>query len=1589
MSNGRGVGANCTDRGPGHWPQAPGRHPPQPRCTMRHAETRGSWTQPANTRGTLLLSARDGRRTSSPKSAPAPACASGSSSGRWLVVAAWSCATFSHLSTLEPDSISRDQFARNDLTRASLALHRGSAVCPATVKGVRVERRLERLLPPPAQGSIRTAAGCRKCEHGAQAPWGTAGTVYHAQAQHPAHAAQPVCIPTGRADEAQTPGAWREHRRALQTPTRRVAAPDHGIARLAAALGAGARHAGRASEGPAPRLARLLLELVRPGMMQHSSSPPMTGTAVEAAIYMDRHLGDKVRLTLENCLQDKPCDPIRFFAHSLRQLAQQDAASNQEPVRAGAPAERLQAEPSKHFQLTASPSVRLENGVKYELRPLAQDFRCASGMPPAAEATAPPPVFPAVHYREAIPSYEVASCLRQLHMIDPVAPLLLFIECPASSSGAFFYQGVAYRCRNSTGKPADQTSPPLIAALQEALGAEKVGDFDTEIRAAAAEAAAAVKVNFLRSFQGDYLSIFDTLDDALKTATHVTDVSTADSPTNPPRWTLPSVLFVSYKPESAHLTYARLLASYGPLYEAAQRASLQAYRTAQMKRKRTYTFAYAREYWAKVQRQRHASSGAPRTVNSVAKWSSSVDSKTRSDQPTGPISLGDSATPITAAENFTAAKPVKRGLLTYSAAHQAEDDVFLIVVRRLEHAAATLIQSVYRGYRRRRSYTEAREALHCASGAVGTNSPLKTSLKDARMSQSSEDVTLPPLLRACLERLFREGDAFGSLWGDYVISPAPESRRCWIYRPVQHREGGGDTEQSGNDSAAGEHVREGWVQEELLLPPWRATQPRLHLNLFQRLRDYLALAQCTSLHENVQLLMDSPGMSVLQRRAYDGIKSVCLNLFHVAYAELRQRHPKGLPTSFSAYMRQMHGAVLGWLSTPHRCSLILRAVQTTTADAVQDAQQDNTRSRGVCSSHSATERSMSRVVRDQLAANEALLIAPHSLSASDTAAPAATLAEPTVLSVAPQLYISQQPLLPRNEWVQEVTALLQSTRDRSADAPSPFVEWMTTASFPLCCVDGTPVAAVLRLDTQQVEGAPPYDSFVPRLGGDTRQLTGTRAAEGAAAGDSVAPASLAVQAAAAVQEWMQGDLACAADAGLKHHIQESLFTESGMVYYRARVRKDGTATEAFTTVSPSATLVREVLRQNHKDSAADPCEGRTGHEVSTPPSELSGSVSASANPWHRSVRSSEEWDPVIGKVAQESSSAARRSCSCTSSIVTASRTSAGAFNSSRTTAARASINARLEMRSLAVLPNVELEATGELSKHAFRVLTADDVAKEVSAALSESPFKHTRVSMRFFAGPTVLEHLDTFLDRVAEALQKEAHSPSLVLAMDLPSQSFYALAAALLAFRLHDMREIPVRPHKKSRAAPEGSPSAQLGGVPSDVHVPFLSAFHNVLEAALPTPSGSRTAMQSTAVQTAIQHVSHVMNCAPLPQLNLVGLLRSAVQEAEAAIKPSHAIVRATQLAEQYALLVLLDYYLWSSQSCFTPAEPSLGSRSGMVRMVGNCAFAAFVSRVPAALEWMAHVDPWKTSSPDPLHLRYSNALRRWDDKHYVCYGAF
>ncbi|KAG5492694.1 hypothetical protein JKF63_01273 [Porcisia hertigi] len=1286
------------------------------------------------------------------------------------------------------------------------------------------------------------------------------------------------------------------------------------------------------------------------------SSPPTPATIKDAATYMDHCLRDKVRLTLQTCLLDRPRDPVQVVAQGLREMSEHDVPSHRIQEPSGVLGDYTEA-PSVHpSQWSAPPLLRLEDGAEYKLRPLSYDFRRAAGKPPLAEATLPAPVFPSVEYREAMPSYEVASRLRELHLMDPEAPLVLLVECPALTSGVFFYEGVPYACGGTNERPGNPMAPPSVTALQKVLGEEKVRDFDALIRAAAVEAVDTVHTTLLPSLQVDYLTIFDALENALDTAMQARGVSEANSSGQPSCSKLPSVLFVSYKPDTAHLTYSRLLASYGPRYEAAQRASLKVFRAAQLERKRTYTFAYALDYWSKVQRARETCPGPSRTRNSIVRAVSPYNPKVRTNERASPTLPGESTTSSALADKRSAAKPTKRGLLAYDTVHQTEDSMFLVVVRRLEHAAATLIQSVYRGYRARRSYTHARAASRMCSGAVTDSSLAQCTTKAAGGAESHVDAVLPPLMRACLERLYREGEAFGSLWGDYATSPPPESRRCWIYRPVQRQHNVSDMTQSGVVGNTGAQVLECWVQEELLLPPWRATQPRLHLNLLQRLKDYLTLAQCTSLHDNVRLLLDAPGMSVLQRRAYDGIKSMCLSLFHVAYTEVRQRQANDLPMSFSAYMRQNHAIVLGWFSFPHECSLLVRAMQRTTTDVDPYTPQSESSSGEVGGRESAAERSMMQVVQNQLAVNETLVTVPHSLSVNLATVSAAT---PAVSILAPQLYISQAPLLPHKEWGQAVAAVLQSVGARATGACAPSLEWMTTANFPLCCCAGrTPVAAMPRLDTQRIEGAQPYDSFVPRVHASTPPFTCAGAAKDLGTGAGTFPATSDVPTTAAVQEWLQGCLACAADVGLKTYLHNTLASEGGLVYYRAPDRKGGVATYTFPTVSPWSTLVREVLRLDDMDSPAYPSE--------RPPSKLSVSEL-------RSEEANEEQAEVTDAVVQEGVTAVRRRSSRFSADVTIPST-----------------HDSVSRQSVATWSSLKLE-TREIKDDAVQFLTADEVAKEVGATLEEISFKHTRVSLRFSAGITALERLDSFLNHIAESLQYEPNS-SLVLAMDLPSQAFYALAAAIFVFRLHDTRDIPAWWNSNAAVTPAVSTSREGARVSSESRVSFLSGFHDVLEKAFPSPQGSRGGLHCTAVQMAALHVSQVMNCAPFSELDLIAGIRCAVQEAEeaaeAGVSPSHSVIRATQLAEQYALLVLLDYYLWSSQSCFTPVMSSFGNCSKLPRMAGRCAFANFVKNVPAALDWIAKIDPWRTSAPDALRLRYSNALRRWDDKHYVCFGA-
>nr|CCD12380.1 unnamed protein product [Trypanosoma congolense IL3000] len=92
-------------------------------------------------------------------------------------------------------------------------------------------------------------------------------------------------------------------------------------------------------------------------------------------------------------------------------------------------------------------------------------------------------------------------------------------------------------------------------------------------------------------------------------------------------------------------------------------------------------------------------------------------------------------------------------------------------------------------------------------------------------------------------------------------------------------------------------------------------------------------------------------------------------------------------------------------------------------------------------------------------------------------------------------------------------------------------------------------------------------------------------------------------------------------------------------------------------------------------------------------------------------------------------------------------------------------------------------------------------------------------------------------------------------------------------------------------------------------------------------------------------------------------------------------ILTIVQRIELYYWLVLFQVFLVSilkSQSTSMRIETSLAK------------FHVFVND-PHILRLLDQIDPWRDvpqRSPDPLHLRYSNGLRRWEQQHFIFRGA-
>ncbi|PWV02400.1 hypothetical protein C4B63_2g817 [Trypanosoma cruzi] len=109
-------------------------------------------------------------------------------------------------------------------------------------------------------------------------------------------------------------------------------------------------------------------------------------------------------------------------------------------------------------------------------------------------------------------------------------------------------------------------------------------------------------------------------------------------------------------------------------------------------------------------------------------------------------------------------------------------------------------------------------------------------------------------------------------------------------------------------------------------------------------------------------------------------------------------------------------------------------------------------------------------------------------------------------------------------------------------------------------------------------------------------------------------------------------------------------------------------------------------------------------------------------------------------------------------------------------------------------------------------------------------------------------------------------------------------------------------------------------------------------------------------------------------------LMKSAERETDPRLLVD-GILAIVQRIELYCWLVLFQAFLAS-----LAAEGVVDERGDVVLS----SFSAFVDDT-ALMTWMEQFDPWKNTpgkSPDPFHLRYSNGLRRWDDRNYIFSGA-
>lgn len=1224
-----------------------------------------------------------------------------------------------------------------------------------------------------------------------------------------------------------------------------------------------------------------------------------------------------VTRSLDEILRDRPAEPIRVLADRLLEASESHAI------------ERIQCVVGDGVECTLTRACTRRGGAGLHEVP---------GLPLLRLVT--PTVF------------ELDVALRHLDALTPPnQQVILFLEPPSPPVDLFFLKGVPYvtditeqllkqRRRRAAGDAAPDSEPsdfaePIPSLLQNALGLT-VSTLREEVTVVAAPSSR-FRVVELPEIQRGFFELFDIIDGAFGGKKHYWDAHTI------PQSALPSVVLVSFNSRTSKMTLSRIIAAMLPLHEQLQRHKIASILENNKERIRRLNYSYVSDYWKEVLQRREERDRARGEVRTTQ-----ARFKARQQKPPhGKKKKMDEKKE----------KNVDLALAARIRRREDEDNLFLQVLQRLRAQAVTRIQALYRGYRWRK---KAKMPRPQGKGDV-----------DVACLVEELPFLLPALLRRCVERL---GAIHGELFGNYAASCPPVPRSVTVLKPLRTVLKAEDEDTDDIDSES-----ELWEMETVILPLKRQTKLLPHFNAIRRLMECEVLSNCNTIEEAMSLQNDCIGLSLLQRRAYDGYKSSVLNLLHIAFLELyhREKLPATVVT-FGEYMQCFHMDVFAWLSAPHIFSRIDLQVSLKNENPLP-----------VLCDREVMETE--RVLLAQVYKEGSLYVSPYLKRENEDALQKQTLQEDEEQLVKNEgsLLVDLVRNIPsfslwRCEGVYAAPAFLSEAswgtalQEISSQRSGGKVVWWSLHPNPAVYVNGEPLVLTTRHELQEVEGRPSFDEYVPRI--EKRTKTTAQHVSNNASGttpsvDVYHPSVSSTKSSLGLKKsdkLTSSDGSAKTDTNLSNgdilademHFSTFGVSLRGEDIYLARMLNQSTATDEtlcfqfYSTPKklnlygvPVTHATREplvmlsdsesyaLLKQTPRDIVSVMCASLLESPLPRPNSLYSQHL----EPWSRTMDSAKKVSVSFENCPVPHAVAAR-----------------------------------------APVPGVSVTSTEGASREVLDTgapllfsgaESVDAVAHRVAqCALRGGEFVHLRPWMIQVCSRAWLSIFERFMSRCLSQIRE---GYSIVLAVSDPSHVMLFNAVCLLKHAMHKQTtknesedSIPVfrtGPRRSQLTSP--LPLLSVEAVSS---LSFMDGFYDCVKKLV-----RRGKMFVTSCVHTVQNLMRENSPGGLIFLEeLPTLIRSAESETNPRLLVD-TILTIVQRVELYCWLILFQVFL------SLPVATSLLDEGSKVEI---SSFSAFVGDA-ALTTWMDRIDPWSNTpwrSPDPFHLRYSNGLRRWDDRNYI-----